>query len=444
MFFPTLEQIATRVVISTQAEASVADTVTLMLAHDLRDIIVEPTEIRDYGIFTVSNLIDGGRGKGQENLTLGQIGYDPLPCARRHENVLQVFPKLRRGQEYLGVVDDNGELWGIVSYTDIVASIDPQVLIERQSVGEIFHKIIIKSATPNQPLIDVLAQLDTIDDAVIILEEGRIAGILTTKDAIRLFDRGIDLDRPVSSEMSSPVETIGKEVTIKEALDFIRNRRYKRIVVEDEGKLLGVITQRELVSIAYNRWVDLLRSHAKQLQEIVGMLEEKSAELEVLATTDNLTGIANRTKLQHALTQEISRIRRYATESLCVVLIDVDRFKRINDLYGHLEGDRVLKQLARLLEENTRETDLAGRWGGEEFMLLLPLTPLEHATRFSERLRKTIAETAFKVQDPITVSLGVAQYQPDESLEHLFQRADEALYRAKEGGRNRVEAADGD
>jgi diguanylate cyclase (GGDEF)-like protein len=440
MFFPTLEQIATRAVISTRAEATVGDTVTRMLAHDLRDIIVEPTATRDYGIFTVSNLIDCSRGKDQDRRTLGEIGYDPLPCASRSDNVLQVFPKLQRGQEYLGVTDEEGKLWGIVSYTDIVASIDPQVLIERQSVGEIFHKIIIKSATPTQPLIDVLAQLDTIDDAAIVLDEGRIAGILTTKDAIRLFDQGIDLDRPVATEMSSPVETINKDVTIKQALDFIRNRHYKRIVVEDKGKLLGVITQRELVSIAYNRWVDLLRSHAKQLQEVVGMLEEKSAELEVLATTDNLTGIANRTKLQHALSQEISRARRYPDQPLSIVLVDVDRFKGINDRYGHHSGDLVLKQLAALLEKNIREIDLAGRWGGEEFMLLLPHTKLEQATLFAERLRKTIAGTRFEIDSRVTVSLGVSQYQPHESLEQLFQRVDEALYRAKDHGRDRVEA----
>src|SRR5690606_39457410 len=127
-----------------------------------------------------------------------------------------------------------------------------------------------------------------------------------------------------------------------------------------------------------------------------------------------------------------------------IALIDIDRFKSINDSHGHLVGDQLLRAFARRVSERLREVDLLGRYGGEEFILLLVGTRLAGAVRLAERLREDVAAANWDEVLPglrLTMSAGVAEYRPGESLEALLERADNALYAAKRGGRNRVERA---
>ncbi|MGC8966847.1 MAG: GGDEF domain-containing protein [Thermus sp.] len=147
------------------------------------------------------------------------------------------------------------------------------------------------------------------------------------------------------------------------------------------------------------------------------------------ALTDPLTGLPNRRALEMALEREAARVERGA-RPFSLVLLDLDDFKRINDEKGHKEGDRVLQEVARYLKTHVRKGDLAGRWGGEEFALLLPETDPLRAERLAERIREALASTG------IAASFGVAGYRGD--LEDLFRRADRALYKAKSWGKNRV------
>lgn len=166
-------------------------------------------------------------------------------------------------------------------------------------------------------------------------------------------------------------------------------------------------------------------------------LSRLNRELARLSVTDRLTGIYNRMKLDEALAAEIQRSRRY-DQALAIVLIDIDHFKRINDTYGHQAGDRALIEIARLLSEGSRETDVVGRWGGEEFMILLPHTDLAGAGRLAEKIRTTIAAHEFSGIGQQTASFGVAAYTIDDQPNDLVARADAALYDAKRNGRNRV------
>ena len=152
------------------------------------------------------------------------------------------------------------------------------------------------------------------------------------------------------------------------------------------------------------------------------------------ALTDTLTRLPNRRAFELALTRELSRAERYGTP-FSLVLVDLDRFKQINDTLGHDHGDEVLRRVARFLVEGVRREDVVARWGGEEFALLLPSTRASDALRLAERLRQALEDLDLGV----TASFGVAEYLPGESEEALFRRADQALYRAKERGRNRVE-----
>ncbi|MFO6296414.1 GGDEF domain-containing protein [Rahnella selenatireducens] len=163
-------------------------------------------------------------------------------------------------------------------------------------------------------------------------------------------------------------------------------------------------------------------------------------ELERAALLDPLTGVGNRRQfmqlVENARTQNPQR-----THNFSLMLVDADHFKAINDRYGHNKGDDTLVMLARTLETGIRETDTVFRWGGEEFLILLPLTGLEGAMHVAESLRKIVEEQAVPGIPPFTVSVGVAQYEAGEDFTRLFKRVDDALYQAKTSGRNRVQAA---
>lgn len=165
------------------------------------------------------------------------------------------------------------------------------------------------------------------------------------------------------------------------------------------------------------------------------------AQIETLVRSDELTGVANRRGIMESLHRQRELADR-GQQPFCVALLDIDHFKRINDRHGHVAGDRVLRRFGALLAAHTRAVDHIGRYGGEEFLLVMHDTTAERAGGALERLRQRIEGTdwmdAAGIAWPVTATLGVAQYQPGESVETTIRRADEALYRGKAAGRNRV------
>ncbi|BCB26825.1 hypothetical protein SKTS_17110 [Sulfurimicrobium lacus] len=167
------------------------------------------------------------------------------------------------------------------------------------------------------------------------------------------------------------------------------------------------------------------------------------AELRALASTDYLTGLPNRRHFFTQMETELARMQRLDGERAAVLMLDLDHFKRVNDHFGHATGDALLKHFATLMKDELRKIDSLGRVGGEEFAILLPAADPEAARSFAERLRQKVEETPLVLNGqpiPITVSIGVAIMEAtDGSADAALIRADKALYRAKEGGRNRVE-----
>lgn len=163
-------------------------------------------------------------------------------------------------------------------------------------------------------------------------------------------------------------------------------------------------------------------------------------ELKIMSILDPLTGLSNRRYFNHVFTDELARIQRTAAP-LSLIFLDLDHFKKINDTHGHSMGDEILRATANHLRDNCRPYDTPGRWGGEEFVILLPTTTEEEAFDFAERIRIDFS-AGFGPAIPVhvNISIGVTQYQTGDTLESLVERADKALYYAKSTGRNKVVA----
>ncbi|EYC51652.1 histidine kinase [Hylemonella gracilis str. Niagara R] len=201
-------------------------------------------------------------------------------------------------------------------------------------------------------------------------------------------------------------------------------------------------------SLRDGRWVQY-SEHRTSSGYLVGsriditQRKQLEAELREQASTDALTGLANRRHFMLNLESELERVRRRATQRACVLMLDLDHFKRVNDQYGHAAGDSLLRHFADLLRDELRGTDTAGRLGGEEFAVILPGSGMEEARNWAQRLCDAVAARPLAWgarQIHATVSVGIAVLSPDDgAADAALSRADAALYRAKEAGRNRVE-----
>ncbi|MEX1199104.1 MAG: diguanylate cyclase [Pseudohongiellaceae bacterium] len=216
-----------------------------------------------------------------------------------------------------------------------------------------------------------------------------------------------------------------------------------RRILEREGHWEGALRNRRKNGEIYEQWLNISPVHddSGKLIYYVALFSDMTDinRLRQLAHHDYLTGLFNRAALQLHLDEELRRIARYGGV-FSLIMFDLDHFKAVNDSYGHDTGDRVLQQIAELTLDEVRDTDIAARWGGEEFMILLPETDSDDALVLAERLRRCIAATAFPETGSITISLGIAAAHRDETLEDMLMRLDQALYRAKES-RNRAELA---
>lgn len=246
--------------------------------------------------------------------------------------------------------------------------------------------------------------------------------------------------RSLDSELRQQVD--GLHNSVQEATDL---DNLKELVESRLSGLLGTMaqyqqqrdTREQQVGERLQVLVDRVASMELEAKGFRDHLEEQRQK----ALIDPLTGLPNRAAWTERLDMELARLQRYGGELLLAVL-DIDHFKRINDDYGHLAGDKVLKIIAGELFKRLRKTDFIARFGGEEFVLLIPSTPMEGGLKLLDTLRSAIENCPFHFKgERVTISLsgGISAFGSAESSEQVFERADQALYRAKRGGRNRIE-----
>lgn len=438
--FPSIGVLAQKNILHCDAAIPLRDVADLMAMHQVSSVVT--TDAQGCRIFSIEELLAHVHKGGDCDVPLNSFELRRLDCLPADEKLLVVLEYMDdNGLHHVGVVDERGDLVGIATHSDILTSIDPAIFLERKTIGEMVARHEPVMFTGDWILEDVMHHFRDTEDAIIVVDEGKPVGIVTTKDVFGLIFSGADVCKPLSALMTSPVLTAHTGTTINESLLQLKQHRIKRtIIVDDEQQLVGVIPQSELISYAYGSWMNILKDHSSELQELVDMLEVKARRLELLAVTDVLTGLGNRRLLHRKMDEEVERIGRYGANGFSLVMVDIDWFKRINDTHGHMVGDQILKAVAWHISKAIRKTDVAVRWGGEEFMMLLSHTSLDAAEVFADRLRVAVQQHVFAAGVRLSISLGVGEYVPGENEFELFQRIDRALYRAKLNGRNQVEA----
>lgn len=255
-----------------------------------------------------------------------------------------------------------------------------------------------------------------------------------------------------TSEAFCRISQYSEEELIGRPHSIVRHSDMPRSLYEDLWKTIrqgkswrGEIKNRAKDGSAY--WVDVkIEPQFDDNQEIIGYIAVRQditdhKRIEELSVTDTLTQLFNRLKLDQSLASELERASRYQ-QPLSVILFDVDHFKKVNDNHGHQAGDQVLKQIAEIVRHCVRTTDVAGRWGGEEFLIICCNTDVKGATELAERICNAMNFYEFDEVGHVTGSFGIASLCETCTSDNILSEADAALYRAKENGRNRVEVAE--
>ncbi len=210
----------------------------------------------------------------------------------------------------------------------------------------------------------------------------------------------------------------------------MENQQRRR--AENESK-----TARAQLEIRVEERTRELNRALADLGDLAAQLNESLHQVEHLAVTDTLTETFNRRKFDELVAKEHDPAK-HSHDPFSLIMLDIDHFKQVNDRYGHSAGDRVLQHLSHLIRGLTRQGDQLIRWGGEEFLILLPTTRIEEAGPFAERIRHQVEQESFPEVGALTISLGVAQLQDRDDIDSLLKKVDNALYQAKQDGRNRV------
>ncbi len=305
----------------------------------------------------------------------------------------------------------------------------PQVI---EDITNLIHNIRSVIHQERKGLEDFLGQLmnrlSTIDGA---LEESNSTNQAINECHHKLEEEIQEQTSHIESQARSATDLNQLKSMVQQRVDAIRNHM-------EEFQL----QEQKLVEAAEEK-MEVLVQRLNEVEQETEALRKKASEQNLQAFNDTLTGIPNRHAYEERLQQEYARWKRYK-QPLSIMVVDIDKFKQINDNFGHRAGDKALKIIAGQLQKMTRETDLIARYGGDEFVLLLPETNANGAMAIAEKLRNAVEQCAFhfrKKKVTITVSCGISEYQKGDTPEDAFERADQALYQSKHKGRNQFSSA---
>ncbi len=262
---------------------------------------------------------------------------------------------------------------------------------------------------------------------VVIVEGERPLGIVTERTLLSILtkDSPHTVQTPIRKIMSRPLISVAPDKPYNEVMQIFLSRGIKRIPVTKNNRVIGLVTLPIMLNYSRN---------------FMGRMLAQQKFLTHQLQRDPLTGIFNKRYFITMMKQEFGRISRYGGRA-CLLFIDLDHFKKINDTYSHSAGDYVLKKTAAILKSLTRKTDVLARYGGEEFCIITPFLRSRQAAFFGDKLRAAVKNHSFRYKEQsihLTLSVGLTSFSSGKSYQEIIERADAALYYAKQTGRDRV------
>jgi len=286
-----------------------------------------------------------------------------------------------------------------------------------------------------------VGKMHSFEQFLSVLDDRLAASLTQLEDTRDLESRRASFNQGLKGNLESRMAEMREAIDRTEQIDDLRQEMHGGIdsITKDLEEARN--NEREL-EIEFERHLEQLINRVSRLEHESRQLETMLHEHRQLAMTDSLTQLPNREALSVRLETELGRFARYG-HPLTVAVCDVDHFKMVNDTFGHLGGDEVLRRIAGLLRKRLRDVDLVARYGGEEFVIVMPETAVENALTVLESLRAGVEEMLITYDDKnvsVTASFGVSVAEADDTAHKIIQRADAALYLAKNRGRNRIVA----
>lgn len=405
---------------SSSSASHFTDQLLELLAQVLEQVIA--VQVNDTGLADEAKVLAHQVRKIEEMAEMDRFAGEFKQFCRRFDEYGESGRKLQQG---------------LLNLLNMLMKSTGELLAEDQWVGAQINKL---RETISKPL-----DFQVIEQAEHYLEE-----ITQRQEIIRrnLSEAKLTLKKMVTSLITNIEELSDTTGGYQEKLEQYSEIISKTDDIKELNQLLVQIMEetKQMQKSALNYRNDFLaaRAEVSLAQDKINQLETELQEMGEKVHEDHLTGILNRRGLDTAFERETSRSTRHETP-LCFALLDIDNFKLLNDTHGHKVGDDALVYLVESVKDTTRPEDVVSRYGGEEFVILLPNTSLEEATQILSRIRRNLTKKFFLHENKrllITFSAGIAQLQAGESQESVFKRADEALYRAKKGGKNQIIIAD--
>ncbi len=328
--------------------------------------------------------------------------------------------------------------------------------LEGEKIGIIKGDAFVKILRQKYPSLD-LVEVEDINEGLDKVKSGKLFGFIDTLASIGYeFQHKYFGELKIAGKINETLElsmAVVKEDEVllnilQKAINSMTNDMHREIfskwipIKYEKGvnyELVWKIAIGSLIAILLVvYWNRKIIKTNRLLEEAQKDIEEKNKELEKLATTDKLTSLYNRRKIEELLEFEINRSERF-NHNFGLAIVDIDKFKEVNDTYGHQIGDKVLKEIANILNTNRRKTDFVGRYGGEEFIIICPESDVEGVIKLMETFKEKICKHKFSKVGNKTASFGVTMSQRGDTIESILKRADDALYQAKDNGRNKIE-----
>lgn len=345
--------------------------------------------------------------------------------------------------EYMNFTEPYLALPIVIATTNDKPFVDDIRSLENKKIAAVQGYSIIEKLKSKYPFIEIV-EVKSIYDGLNLVLQGKVYGY-------------IDNLMVVSSYIQKDYTGVLKVSTrLNDSLSFCVGTRNDEPILNDIFNKLVESLDDQTMQMIFNRWVSTIEEVSKFDKDLIlkilvafsvivavflyrqSLLQRYNKELLKLSITDKLTGLYNRLKTDEKLEEEHKKVSRYNDYHSSILLIDVDFFKHINDEYGHHIGDTVLQDVARILKESIREIDIIGRWGGEEFLVILPNTNKEEAFIVATKLKENIALHTFEHKNQVTISVGGFELQKNICVNESLIQADEALYKSKHFGRNTV------